>query len=184
VRPSGAAEWPYAGGPPASYAEALARAKVAAVAGDVVIGADTVVVVDAEVLGKPARPEEAAAMLRRLSGRAHEVITGVALRDGQAVRSGHARTRVTFRPLDEADIRDYVASGEPHDKAGAYAYQGGAAGFVTQLEGDADTVIGLPIRVLNDLLAGGLSPATGVPAKPASRGRESGEYPAKPGEGV
>jgi septum formation protein len=198
VRPSAAAEWPYAGGPPASYAEALARAKVAAVAGDVVVGADTVVVVDAEVLGKPAGPEEAAAMLRRLSGQAHEVITGVAVRAGRAVRSGHARTRVTFRALDEEDIRDYVASGEPHDKAGAYAYQGGAAGFVTQLEGDADTVIGLPIRVLKDLLAGGLSPATGVPLthptkptgfagaprKPASRGGESGEYPAKPGEGV
>jgi len=161
VQPSGAAEWPYASGPPATYAEALARAKVAAVAGDVVIGADTVVVVDAEVLGKPAGPEEAAAMLRRLSGRAHEVITGVAVRAGQAVRSAHARTRVTFRTLDEEDIRAYVASGEPLDKAGAYAYQGGAAGFVTEVEGDADTVIGMPIRVLNQLLAEDLPRARG-----------------------
>jgi MAF protein len=152
MRASGAEEWPYAGGPPAGYAEALARAKVAAVAGEVVVGADTVVVVDGEVLGKPAGPQEAAAMLRRLSGRAHDVITGVAVRDGQNVRSAHARTRVTFRTLSEEDIHDYVASGEPDDMAGAYAYQGGAAAFVASLEGDADTVIGLPIRVLEGLL--------------------------------
>jgi len=152
VRPSSVEEWPYAGGPPAGYAEALARAKVAAVAGDVVVGADTVVVVDDEVMGKPAGPQEAAAMLRRLSGRVHEVITGVAVRNRQIVRSGHARTRVTFRPLTDKDIRDYVASGEPEDKAGAYAYQGGAGAFVASLEGDADTVIGLPIRVLDTLL--------------------------------
>ena len=153
MRPSRVVEWPYAGGPPAGYAEALARAKVAAVAGNVVVGADTVVIVDGEVLGKPATPQEAAAMLRRLSGRAHDVITGVAVRDAGGVRSAHARARVSFRTLSEADIREYVASGEPHDKAGAYAYQGGAAAFVAGLEGDADTVIGLPIRVLNELLA-------------------------------
>ena len=153
VRPSGADEWPYAGGPPARYAEALARAKVAAVPGDVVVGADTVVVVDGNVLGKPVDPEEAAAMLRKLSGRTHDVITAIAVRKGQVVRSGHARSRVTFRPLSDQDIRDYVASGEPHDKAGAYAYQGGAADFTVDLEGDSDTVIGLPIAVLNELLA-------------------------------
>jgi len=153
VRPSRVVEWPYAGGSPAGYAEALARAKVAAVAGDVVVGADTVVIVDGELLGKPATPQEAAAMLRRLSGRAHDVITGVAVRDAGGVRSAHARARVSFRTLSEADIREYVASGEPQDKAGGYAYQGGAAAFVAGLEGDADTVIGLPIRVLNELLA-------------------------------
>ena len=152
VRPSGVVEWPYAGGSPAGYAEALARAKVAAVDGDVVVGADTVVVVDGEVLGKPASPPEAAAMLRRLSGRAHDVITGVAVRDARGVRSAHARARVSFRTLSDADVRDYVASGEPHDKAGGYAYQGGAAAFVAGLDGDADTVIGLPIRVLERLL--------------------------------
>lgn len=152
VQASGAEEWPYGGGPPAAYAEALARAKVAAVTGDVVVGADTVVVVDGEVLGKPAGPRDAAAMLRRLSGRAHDVITGVAVRDGKTVRSAHARTRVTFRTLSERDIHDYVASGEPDDKAGAYAYQGGAAAFVAGLDGDADTVIGLPLRVLERML--------------------------------
>jgi len=152
VRPSGAAEWPYAGGSPAGYAEALARAKVASVPGDLVVGADTVVVVDGDVLGKPADPEEAAIMLRRLSGRDHDVITGVAVREGQVVRSGHARSRVTFRKLSDKDIRDYVAGGEPHDKAGAYAYQGGAAAFVAGLEGEADTVVGLPIRLLKRLL--------------------------------
>lgn len=151
-RPSGVVEWPYAGGPPAGYAEALARAKVAAVEGDVVVGADTVVVVDGEVLGKPASPQEAAAMLRRLSGRAHDVITGVAVRDARGVRSAHARARVSFRTLSEADVRDYVASGEPYDKAGGYAYQGAGAAFVAGLDGDTDTVIGLPIRVLKRLL--------------------------------
>ena len=159
MRPSRVVEWPYAGGSPAGYAEALARAKVASVPGDlvvgadtVVVGADTVVVVDGDVLGKPADPEEAAIMLRRLSGRDHDVITGVAVREGQVVRSGHARSRVTFRKLSDKDIRDYVAGGEPHDKAGAYAYQGGAAAFVAGLEGEADTVVGLPIRLLKRLL--------------------------------
>ena len=152
VRPSRVVEWPYAGGPPARYAEALARAKVAAVAGDVVVGADTVVVVDDEVLGKPVGPQEAAAMLRRLSGRVHEVITAVAVRDARGVRSAHTRARVSFRTLSEEDIHEYVASGEPDDKAGAYAYQGGAAAFVSGLDGDADTVIGLPIRVLERLM--------------------------------
>ena len=117
------------------------------------VGADTVVVVDGDVLGKPVDPEEAAAMLRRLSGRTHDVITGVAVREGQIVRSGHGQSRVTFRTLSEEDIRDYVASGEPQGKAGAYAYQGGAAAFTVALEGDADTVIGLPIGVLSELLA-------------------------------
>src|SRR6266700_622280 len=148
VRPSGADEWPYGGGDPAAYAEALARAKVAAVEGDLVLGADTIVVLDGAVLGKPGVPADAAAMLRRLSGRTHEVVTGVAVRRDGRLRGGHARAAVTFRPLTDEDIAAYVAGGEPMDKAGAYAYQGGAAAFVVALEGDADTVIGLPMRLV------------------------------------
>lgn len=153
TRPSQAVEWPCSGGDPAEYAEALARAKAVDVPGEVVIGADTIVVVDGVVLGKPADAAAAAAMLRKLSGRSHEVVTAVAVRQGAEVRSGHARALVTFRALDEHDIGDYVAGGEPLDNAGAYAYQGGAAAFVSGLEGDEDTVIGLPIRLLNQLLA-------------------------------
>jgi septum formation protein len=153
VRPSGAHEWPYDGGDPAAYAEALARAKVAAVEGDVVLGADTIVVLDGAVLGKPDGPAGAAAMLRRLSGRTHDVVTAVAVRRDGRTSAGHATTAVTFRRLTEPEIDAYVATGEPLDKAGAYGYQGGAAAFVTGLEGDADTVIGLPMRLVTALLA-------------------------------
>ena len=153
VRPSGTDEWPFQGGDPARYAESLAQAKATAGAGDeVVVGADTVVVLDGAVLGKPVDGEDAAAMLRRLSGRTHEVVTGVAVRHGATIRSGHARTRLTLRPLEEREIRAYVDTGEPLDKAGAYGYQGGAARFVTRLEGDVDTVIGLPLALLRELL--------------------------------
>jgi septum formation protein len=152
TRPSGIDEWPYPGGDPAAYTEALARAKAAAVDGDVVIGADTVVVIGSEVLGKPADPEDAVAMLGRLSGRTHEVVTGVAVRRGDALRSAHGRTRLTFRPLSEPEIRAYVATGESLDKAGAYGFQGSARDFVTRLDGEVDTVIGLPLAVVRDLL--------------------------------
>src|SRR5262249_42162498 len=120
--------------------------------GEVIVAADTVVVLDSSVLGKPADAEHAASMLRRLSGRTHEVVTGVAVRHGRQLRSGHARTRLTLRTLDEREIRAYVDRGEPLDKAGAYGYQGGAARFVTRVEGDADTVIGLPLALLRELL--------------------------------
>jgi septum formation protein len=161
VRPSGIVEWPYPGGDPADYAEALARAKAESVDGDPVVGADTIVLVDGEVLGKPPSPDAAALMLRRLSGRTHEVVTGVAVRDRRGVRSGHDRARVSFRPLRPAEIRAYVESGEPLDKAGAYGLQGAAAEFVTQVEGNAQTVIGLPLELLERLMtdaAGGGEP--------------------------
>lgn len=153
IRPSGAEEWPYPGGDPGGYTQSLAEAKAAEGGSDeVVVGADTVVVVDGSVLGKPADGDDAAAMLRRLSGRTHEVVTGVAVRHGASLRSGHARTRLTLRALDQREIRAYVATGEPLDKAGAYAYQGAAARFVIRVEGDADTVIGLPMALLRELL--------------------------------
>jgi septum formation protein len=164
VRPGALEEWPYAGGDPAGYAESLARAKAAGgVRDDVVVGADTIVVLDGSVLGKPANAEDAATMLRRLSGRTHEVVTGVAVRHGGSLRSGHARSRVTLRVLEEDEIRAYVDTGEPLDKAGAYAYQGIAARFVTRLEGDSDTVVGLPLALLRDLLPRSLPSGGGRP---------------------
>lgn len=175
VRPSGVRESPYRGGDPALYAESLARAKAAgagmqapgldgpdrwppigdAMSGEdeIILAADTIVVLDGEVLGKPRDPDDAAAMLDRLSGRTHRVITGVATNRGGVVRWSHAAAEVTFRPLGPGEIASYVASGEPLDKAGAYAIQGGAAGFVERLEGDRDTVIGLPMALVRRLLA-------------------------------
>ena len=152
VHPSGVPEPMFRGGDVAEYAESLARAKAASVPGEVVLGADTVVTLDGDVLGKPADPDEAASMLSRLSGRSHDVITGVALNHVGVIRWAHATATVTFRPLTHGDIAAYVASGEPMDKAGAYAIQGGAASFVTAVEGDRDTVIGLPVALVRRLL--------------------------------
>ena len=152
VRPGRVVEPRYRGGDVAEYAESLARAKAASVPGELVLGADTIVVLDGEVLGKPADTDDAAGMLSRLSGRAHEVVTGVALNQGGVLRWAHEAARVTFRPLTHGEIAAYIASGEPMDKAGAYAIQGGAASFVTAVEGDRDTVIGLPVALVRRLL--------------------------------
>jgi septum formation protein len=127
--------------------------------GAVVLGADTEVVLDGEVFGKPRDDAEAASMLRRLSGRTHEVISSVAL-----VCAGHQAqatvvTEVTFAPLDETTIAAYVASGEPRGKAGGYAIQGGAALFVAYLAGSYSGVVGLPLQQTGVLLRGfGLAP--------------------------
>ena len=142
------------GEPPAAHAERLAREKAAARvrAGAVAIGADTIVVVDGAILGKPADATEAGAMLRRLAGREHEVFTGVAVAyDGKAA-SGTSRTRVRFRALDDATIGEYLATGEPLDKAGAYGVQGYGAVLVERIEGDYFTVMGLALGLLVDLL--------------------------------
>ncbi len=167
VRPSRAVEWPFPGGDPAAHAESLARAKAAGAEGEVVIGADTIVVVAGEVLGKPAGPEDAVRMLERLSGRDHHVITAVAVNHRGHIRWGHARTRVRFRELGDAEVATYIAGGEPLDRAGAYAIQGGGSAFVSELEGDLDTVIGLPIRLLDRLLPEGLR--RGIGDQPADR---------------
>ena len=116
------------------------------------LSADTIVVVDADVLGKPATPEEAVAMLRRLSGRRHDVVTAVALtRDGETWE-GVDRTAVWFRPLDDETIRQYVATSEPMDKAGSYGAQGKGAVLIDRIEGDFFSVMGLSLRVVTDLL--------------------------------
>lgn len=147
--------------PPATFAERMARQKAEEVAGRfpagddlVVLGADTVVVADAGVLGKPGSAGEARAMLAKLSGRPHEVVTGVALADPQQARCAvaHEVTRVIFRPLTAKEIDAYVASGEPLDKAGAYAVQGRASRFVTRIEGCYFNVVGLPVALVDRLL--------------------------------
>ncbi len=159
VRPSDLDETPRPGEAPEALAIRLALAKARAVAraGELVLGADTVVALGDEPLGKPADAAEARAMLTRLSGRSHQVWTGVALVETgpgrQRTAAGAARTEVDFRPLDAAEIDAYVASGEPLDRAGAYAIQGGAAGFAERLEGSWSNVVGLPLETLPGLFA-------------------------------
>jgi septum formation protein len=118
---------------PAHYAERLARAKAAAVAGDYVLGADTIVLVDDRVLEKPADAEEAVAMLQQLQGRTHQVITACALKTTSGIESAIEVTDVTFRAMGESFLRAYVATGEPMDKAGAYGIQGDGAALVLDL---------------------------------------------------
>ncbi len=119
-----------------------------------VLGADTTVVVDSSILGKPNDDAEASRMLRLLSGRWHDVVTGVALvSDGGRRVVAHERTRVRFAPLSDAEIEWYVASGEPMDKAGAYAVQGRAALFIEEIRGDYWNVVGLPVRLVYKLAA-------------------------------
>lgn len=141
---------------PEAYVTRLARAKATAVAGRepdaVVLGADTTVVLRGTIFEKPATPAEAVEMLRQLEGRKHQVMTAVAVaRDG---RVEHALdvTDVTFRPLTEAQIAAYVATGEPLDKAGAYAIQGKGAALVEGIRGDFFSVMGLPVRLALELL--------------------------------
>ena len=137
---------------------ALSRAKAAEVAArcagpdDVVIGADTVVVLDGAVLGKPKDAADARSMLRALSGRTHSVFTGVTVLRGVRMLCHAERTEVTFRALDGAEIDRYIATGEPMDKAGAYGAQGRASLFVERLDGDFFNVMGLPLCALGNLL--------------------------------
>jgi len=141
---------------PRAYAERLARDKARVVAqrfpSEPVLAADTIVVAGASVLEKPVDAPDAARMLRLLSGRAHEVTTGVCLMvaGNEDVRS--ETTRVFFRELSERDIADYIATGEPMDKAGAYAIQGGAARWVEKIEGDYNNVVGLPVALVEKML--------------------------------
>ena len=119
----------------------------------IILGADTTVVVDGDILGKPADDREAAAMLRRLSGRAHEVLTGVSLRRGAEEVGRVESTTVHFTTLTEQDIEWYVTSGEGRDKAGAYAIQGLASRFIPRIDGSYSNVVGLPVACVAELLA-------------------------------
>lgn len=118
----------------------------------IVLGADTVVVVDGEILGKPRSDDEAAAMLRLLSGQRHMVMTGLSLRQGAHELGRVETTTVYFRALSAADVAWYVASGEGRDKAGAYAIQGLASRFIPRIEGSYSNVVGLPVAAVAELL--------------------------------
>jgi septum formation protein len=141
---------------PRRYAERLAREKASAIATRdpdlITIGADTVVVISRKVLGKPADADDAARMLRMLSGREHTVITAVAVSRGRKLRSAIEEVRVKFRRLRDDEIDAYIAMGEPMDKAGAYGIQGYGATIVERVEGDYFAVMGLPLVRLVGLM--------------------------------
>jgi len=133
--------------------EMLGTEETAAVDGGVlIIGADTAVIVDDEILGKPAHDDDAARMLRRLSGRSHRVLTGVSVRTAERQAAVVEETLVFFRQLAEAEVGWYVASGEGRDKAGAYAIQGLASRFIPRIEGSYSNVVGLPVARLSGLI--------------------------------
>lgn len=144
-----------AGESPEHYVERLALGKAKAAAclkhAPLVLGADTTVVVEGEILGKPEDLDDARRMLRLLSGRWHDVLTGVALVSQKSERVAHERTRVHFGAMTEDEIDWYAETGEPADKAGAYAVQGRAALFIEEIEGDYWNVVGLPVRLVYKL---------------------------------
>lgn len=180
-------ETPFPGETPREHVARLAAAKLTAVIspatarhggssggcaepGDTVVAADTTVDLNGEILAKPVDDAEAVRMLAALSGRRHEVHTGLAVRRAGTVTVEVVTSAVEFRRLDPHEIDRYVATGEPRDKAGAYAVQGGAAGFVGAVEGSRSNVIGLPLEALCRLL--------GIPAEAGGSGRVG---PARPG---
>ena len=150
VRPADIDETYLPGEHPAAHAERLARGKAATIREPdaVVIGSDTIVVVDGDVLGKPKDDADAARMLRRLSGRSHVVITAVALAWKERLESAIEEVTVTFHDLSDADITAYIATREPMDKAGAYGIQGYGATIVKSVDGDYFAVMGLPLQRL------------------------------------
>jgi len=156
VRPADADETHLSGELPEAHAERLARAKAATIAAGapdaLVIGADTIVVVDDIILGKPRDVGDAARMLRMLSGRSHTVMTAVAATFEGRVASGVEMVDVTFMPIDDDEIRRYVATGEPMDKAGAYGIQGFGATIVRRIDGDYFAVMGLSLVRLVGLM--------------------------------
>jgi len=169
VQPADIDETPLNGESPAACVERLAREKAVAVwrtrPSDLVLGADTTVVVDGTMLAKPADAEDAGRMLRLLSGRTHQVITGVCLagppteNDQQNLRTENCELRtasettlVTFTKLSDTDIREYIATNEPMDKAGAYAIQGIASRWIPRMQGDYSNVVGLPVAMVYRML--------------------------------
>lgn len=139
---------------PAAHAERLAREKATAIGNPdaLTIGSDTIVVLGRDVLGKPRDEEGAVEMLLRLGGREHEVFTGIAVAYGGRVESALERVRVRFRPLDRRACQEYVATGEPMDKAGAYGIQGFGSALVEGITGDYFAVMGLPVAAMLGLI--------------------------------
>lgn len=153
LKPADADEAPLPAEPPGDYVRRLAREKARAVAGETVLAADTTVVVDGIILGKPSDAEDARRMLRALSGRTHEVMTGVCVARAGREAVLAVTTEVRFAPLGEELIAWYVATGEPLDKAGAYAVQGAGGVFVEEIRGSVSNVVGLPLAETVTLLA-------------------------------
>jgi len=149
-------ETPFEGEDPQVYVRRLAVAKARAVLArhpaDVVLGADTTVVVEGEILGKPVDENDAALMLRKISGRRHDVFTGIAVVSQAMELSAVEQTSVWVSELTAADIAWYVASGEPRDRAGAYAIQGLASRFIPRINGSYTNVVGLPVAAVCRLL--------------------------------
>jgi septum formation protein len=152
VRPSHVPEIRAPGEAPRAYVERLAREKAGSVPGELVLGADTTVVVEGEILEKPADAADALRMLQRLQGRTHDVITAIALKTPRGMLGATEVTAVAFRPADDDFLQAYVATGEPMDKAGAYGIQGYGAALVERIEGDFFSVMGLPVRRVLELL--------------------------------
>lgn len=144
--------------PPGEHVRRLAQAKALAAFAQrpdaLVLGADTIVLVSGEMMGKPRDQADAIRMLRLLSGREHEVLTGLALVSPHGVVVEVTRTRVWFNPMSETEIAEYVASGEPLGKAGAYAIQGLASKFIDRIQGSYSNVVGLPVALVYRLLKG------------------------------
>ena len=156
VRPSNLDESMRPRETPRRHAERLARDKASAVAMRdpdlITIAADTIVVINRKVLGKPVDKDDATRMLSMLSGREHTVITAVAVSRGKKLRSAIEEVKVKFRRLREDEIEAYIATGEPMDKAGAYGIQGYGAALVERIEGDFFSVMGLPVRLVLNLM--------------------------------
>lgn len=144
--------------PPGEHVRRLARQKADAAfavnPNAVVLGADTIVLISGEIMGKPRDSKDAVRMLRLLSGREHEVLTGIAIVANRGNAVEVARTRVWVNPLTDTEIEDYVATGEPLDKAGAYAIQGLGSRFIDRIQGSYSNVVGLPVSLVYRLLKG------------------------------
>ncbi len=151
VRVAGVDEAPHPGESPVDYVRRVARDKACAVArskDEIVLAADTTVVCDGQILGKPANGADARRMLHLLSGKSHDVITGICLLYGESLVLDHAATRVWFERMSDDEIGSYVDSGEPDDKAGAYAIQGIASRYIERIEGSYSNVVGLPVALV------------------------------------
>ncbi len=155
VRPASVDETPRADEQPLDYVERLAEEKASAVEAapdEIVLAADTVVVIDGAILGKPADEADARRMLAMLSGRRHEVVTGICLKRGEEIIRDSCTTEVWFSIMSDAEIAAYAAGGEPLDKAGAYAIQGLASKYIDKIHGCYFNVVGLPVAMVHNHL--------------------------------
>jgi septum formation protein len=156
IRAADVDETPRDGEDPRNYVLRIAEKKARAVQTDedeILLAADTTVVLGSEIMGKPVDAADAERMLRALAGKRHEVVTAICIRHGDRVKCDIASTAVWFAPLSDAEIADYVASGEPMDKAGAYGIQGLASKFIDRIDGSYSNVVGLPVALTYRLIS-------------------------------